>query len=107
MLLIIGNNILLFYYLSKAYELFSKEKKPLQVTILLNIRQSEATTYYREYSRLRELYKLNLIYKETNGKIWSFWKSYEQLIRQRGISFEQVVNIVDIAANKVPYMESL
>jgi hypothetical protein len=38
---------------SKAYELFSQGKKPLQVAIALNIRQSEATKYYREYWKLR------------------------------------------------------
>jgi predicted DNA-binding protein YlxM (UPF0122 family) len=38
---------------SKAYELFSQGKKPLQVAIELNIRQSEATKYYREYWKLR------------------------------------------------------
>jgi hypothetical protein len=50
---------------SKAYELFSKGKTPLQVAILLNIRQSEAAKYYREYWKLRGLHKLNAIYKET------------------------------------------
>jgi predicted DNA-binding protein YlxM (UPF0122 family) len=50
----------------KAYELFSKRYTPLQqVAIELNIRQSEATKYYREYWKLRGLHKLNAIYKET------------------------------------------
>ncbi len=41
---------------SKAYELLSQGKKPLQVAIELNIRQSEATKYYREYWKLRGLF---------------------------------------------------
>jgi hypothetical protein len=41
---------------SKAYELFSQRKKLLQVAIALNIRQSEATKYYREYWKLRGLF---------------------------------------------------
>src|SRR5919112_1044272 len=67
---------------TKAYELLSQGKTAFQVATALNIRQSEATEYYREYWRLRGLHKLNLIYKETNGKIWPFWKLYKQLVKQ-------------------------
>src|SRR5215210_4693777 len=55
---------------SKAYELFSQGKTPLQVAIALNIRQSEATKYYREYWKLRGLQMLDSLYIKTNGKIW-------------------------------------
>ena len=36
---------------TKAYGLFLKEKTLLQVAIALNIRQSQATKYYREYCK--------------------------------------------------------
>jgi predicted transcriptional regulator len=55
---------------TKAYELFSNGRTPLQVTIALNIRQSEAAKYYREYWKLRVLDKLNTIHTETNGNTW-------------------------------------
>jgi hypothetical protein len=90
----------------KAYELFSKRYTPLQVAIELNIRQSEATKYYREYWKLRGLDKLNTIYKETNGKLGSFLKLY-RLMKEKGMSVEQVVNAVEIAIHKLPYMETL
>jgi predicted HTH domain antitoxin len=54
---------------SKAYELFSQGKKLLQVAIALNIRQSEATKYYREYWKLQGLQMLDSLYIKTNGKI--------------------------------------
>src|SRR5215212_95691 len=92
---------------SKAYELFSQGKTPLQVAIALNIRQSEATKYYREYWKLRGLDKLNTLYKETKGKIWIVLKLYKELIKKRRMSIEQVVNAVEIAIHKLPYMESL
>jgi transposase len=91
----------------KAYELFSKRYTPLQVAIELNIRQSEATKYYREYWKLRGLDKLNSIYKEINGKLWTFLKLYNQLIKKRRMNIEQVVNAVEIAIHKLPYMETL
>src|SRR5215211_4026155 len=59
---------------TRAYELFSNGKTPLQVAIALNIRQSEADKYNREYWKLKGLDKLNTLYKETNGKLWSLWK---------------------------------
>jgi tRNA uridine 5-carbamoylmethylation protein Kti12 len=51
--------------------------------------------------------KLNFIYKETNGKIWIVLKLYKELIKKRRMSIEQVVNVVEIAANKLSYMETL
>jgi transposase len=92
---------------SKAYELFSQGKTPLQVAISLKIRQSVATKYYKEYWKLIRLHKLISIYKETNGKLAPFLKLYKQLIKQKGMSVDQVVNAVDISIHKLPHMESL
>jgi hypothetical protein len=91
----------------KAYELFSKRYTPLQVAIELNIRQSEATKYYREYWELKRLHILNSIYKETDGKLGPFLKLYKQLMKKRRMSVDQVVNVVDTAIHKLPYIESL
>ncbi len=62
---------------------------------------------YREYWRLNRLHILNSIFKETNGKLGTFLKLYKQLVKERGMSIEQVVNAVEIAIYKLPYMESL
>ena len=91
---------------TKAYELFSQGKKPLQVAIALNIRQSEATKYYREYWKLQGLHKLDFIYIKTNGKLGPFLKLY-RLMKEKGMSIDQVANAVDIAIHKLPYMETL
>jgi hypothetical protein len=92
---------------SKAYKLFSEDKTPLQVAIALNIRQSEAAKYYREYWKLRGLQILDSLYIKTNGKIWLLWKLYKELIKKKGMTIEQVLNVVDIAIHKLPYMETL
>ncbi|HKG29631.1 MAG TPA: hypothetical protein VKA91_00040 [Nitrososphaeraceae archaeon] len=86
--------------------MFSEDKTSVQVAITLNLGQSEATKLYREYWRLKELHKLNFIYKEIDGKLSSFLKLY-RLINERGMSIEQVVNAVDTAIHKLPYMENL
>ncbi len=92
---------------SQAYELFSKGKKPVDVAIALNLREPEATKLYREYWRLKRLYILNSIYKETNGELGPFLKIYKQLVMKRRINIEQVSNAVDVAIHKLPYMENL
>src|SRR5829696_1155114 len=91
---------------SKAYDLFSKGNTPVEVAISLNLRQPEATKLYREYWRLKRLYILNSIYKETNGKLGPFLKLY-QLMKEKGMSIDQVVNAVEIAIHKLPHMDSL
>jgi hypothetical protein len=92
---------------SKAYKLFSEGKHPVEMAIALSLREPEATKLFVEYCRLRRLHILNSIYKETNGKLGPFLKLYKQLINQRGMTVEKVVNAVDIAIHKLPYMESL
>jgi predicted transcriptional regulator len=74
----------------QAYQLFSEGKKPVEVAIALNLRAPEVTNMYREYWRLKRLHKLNLTYKETNGKLLSFLKLY-RLLNEKGMSIEQVV----------------
>jgi hypothetical protein len=46
----------------QAYELFSKGKTLLQVTIDLNLRQAQATAYYEEYLKLVGLGDITKIY---------------------------------------------
>jgi hypothetical protein len=46
------------------------------------------------------------IYKETNGELGPFLKLYK-LIKESDMSIEKGVNAVDIAADKLPYMEDL
>ncbi|MFL6329372.1 MAG: hypothetical protein ACJ71I_18070, partial [Nitrososphaeraceae archaeon] len=56
----------------QAYELFSKGKTPLQVTIDLNIGEHQATQYYTEYLRLVQLDDITQLYLELKGDIWNF-----------------------------------
>jgi hypothetical protein len=73
----------------------------------LNLREPAAAKYYREYWKLRGLQKLDSLYIKTNGKIWPLWKLYKQLIKQKGMSIEQVANVVHIAIHRLPYTEAL
>src|SRR5215213_4737984 len=92
---------------ARGYELFNEKKTTVEVAIALNLTEPRVSKMYREYWKLRGLDKLNTIHKETNGKIWSLWKLYKELIKKRRMSIEQVANTLEIAIHKLPYMESL
>jgi DNA-binding CsgD family transcriptional regulator len=92
---------------AQAYQLFSQGKTPVEVAIILNLPASKVSKLYREYWTLKGLDKLNIIHKETNGKLWPVWRLYQRLVKKNSMSIEQVVNAVDIAIHKLPYMENL
>ena len=93
-------------FATKAYELFSKGKRPVDVAIALNLRQPKVTKLYRDCWKLKRLHILNSIYNETNGKLGPFLKLFK-LITERGMTIDQVTNAVEIAIHKLPYMEDL
>jgi predicted HTH domain antitoxin len=49
---------------AKAYKLFSKGKRPVQVAITLNLGQPEVTRVYGEYWKLKRLHILNSICRD-------------------------------------------
>ena len=54
---------------TQAYKLFSEGKTPVEVAILLNLSEKEATRYYTEYWKLKRLYSLYHIYQESKGDL--------------------------------------
>jgi transposase len=59
---------------SQAYKLFSDRKTPLEVAIALNLRESEATKFYKEHWKLKQLHNLSMVYEELRGDIEPFPK---------------------------------
>src|SRR5918996_4885945 len=45
---------------TQAYKLFSEGKTPLEVAVTLNLRESAATKFYKEYWKLKQLRDLNM-----------------------------------------------
>jgi hypothetical protein len=89
---------------AQAYKLFSDRKTPLEVAIALNLRESEATKFYKEYWKLKRLHNLNMVYEETKGDIEPFLKLY-RLSKAAGMSVKQVVNLLTIANNDLSVIE--
>ena len=86
---------------AQAYKLFSDRKTPLEVAIALNLRESEATKFYREYWKLKQLHNLNIVYEELKGDIEPLIRLYK-LSKAKGIGLKQVVNLLEIANNDLP-----
>jgi hypothetical protein len=86
---------------AQAYKLLSDRKTPLEVAIELNLRESEATKFYKEYWKLKQLHNLNMVYEETKGDIEPFLKLY-RLSKAAGMSARHVINLLKIANTNLP-----
>jgi hypothetical protein len=89
---------------AQAYKLFSEGKTPLEVAIELNLEESEATKFYREYWKLKQLHNLNVVYEELRGDIEPLLRLYK-LAKRKGIGVRHVVNLLTIANNDLPALE--
>jgi transposase len=89
---------------AQSYELFAEGKTPLEVAIELNLGESEATKFYKEYWKLKQLHNLNMVYEETKGDIEPFLKLYK-LAKRKGIGVRHVVDILATANNDLPAIE--
>jgi len=89
---------------TQAYKLFSEGKTPIEVAIELNLRESEATKFCREYWKLKQLHNLNNIYEEIKDDIESFLRLYRSS-KAKGIGVKNVINILEIANNDLPAIE--
>jgi hypothetical protein len=89
---------------AQAYNLFSDDKTPVDVAIMLNLRHAEVTEFYREYWKLKQLYDPSQVYEEIKGDIGSFLNLYK-LAKAAGMNAQHVVNVLKIANNHLPSVE--
>ena len=81
---------------TKAYQLFSKGKKPIDVSIALNLRQPEVSRMYREYWKLKRMHKLDLLYEEIGDEGIRNVVKLCRLAKKEGKSSEQIVKLLDL-----------
>jgi transposase len=89
---------------TQAYKLFSEDKTPLEVSIALNLRESEATKFYKEYWNLKQLHTLNMVYEEVKDDIEPFLRLFK-VAKAKGMGIQQVIDILKIANNDLPAIE--
>jgi hypothetical protein len=89
---------------SRAYQLFSEGKPPIEVAIALDLNESETTKFYEEYLKLNQLHELKMIYEEIGDGIVHFLKLY-RLSKSAHMSPEHVVNLLQISNEYLPLLE--
>ena len=84
--------------------MFSERKTPIDVAIILNIREPEATQFNLEYWKLSQLDSLNQIYQETNGNISSLAELHRQM-KAAGLTIGHVIKLLLMANNDLPSIQ--
>jgi hypothetical protein len=90
---------------SKAYKLFSEGKTPVQVAIILNLREPEVTKLFREYLKLQGPHKLNLIHDEIGDDNLEDFVEFYNRAKERGMGRMHTVKALAIADKELPYLE--
>lgn len=82
---------------ARAYQLYSRGMSPLQVTIELGILELEATKFFIEYLRLKELPELPDVFRELGSAkaISYFMKLSNKAIAER-LTIKEVVRLLNI-----------
>jgi hypothetical protein len=82
---------------SKAYKLFSEDKRAVEVAIALNVKEPEVTKLFIEYCKLKRLHKFYFAYNELGAEgIRDFLKLYK-LAKNERLGVEQVVKLLQLA----------
>lgn len=89
---------------AQAYRLFSEGKTPIEVAIILNIKEPEATQFNLEYGKLSQLDSLNPIYQETNGNISSLADLHKQM-KAAGMTVKHTITLLILANNDIQSIE--
>ena len=86
---------------SRAFELFSEGKTPLQVAIALNLEAEKAIQYHEEYYMLLGCTEFTKIYLQIRDNPWPFVNLFK-LVQNSGMSGGEVVELLKIANEHLP-----
>jgi hypothetical protein len=81
---------------SRAFDLFSKDKSPLEVAITLNIAADEAIKYHQQYFMLLGCIDFTKVYLQIKDNPWPY-VNFVKLALNSGISEDEVEEILKIA----------
>jgi hypothetical protein len=82
---------------TKAYQLFSQGRTPLQVTIELGLEEPYVTKFYLEYQRLLDLVQLPQILRILgNVRAVNYFLKLSNLALTEGLTTEEVVQLLNI-----------
>ncbi len=95
---------------TQAYKLFSEGKKPVNVSIELDLRENEASKYFREFLKLKGQDEVYEIYLENKHYLRSLRKLH-RVLKREGMAassndIESFVRIVKIGTYKIPELQN-
>jgi predicted transcriptional regulator len=90
---------------SRAFELYSEQKTPLQVAITLGLKADEAINLHQEYFKLLGVNEFTRIYPEIKENPWPFVKLVK-LAQDEGMSEVQLVELLKVANGHLPRVTS-
>ena len=86
---------------SRAFELFSEGKTPLQVAITLNLEAETAIQYHQQYFMLLGCTEFTKVYLQIKDNPWAY-VNLVQLIQNAGMGDGEVVELLKIANRHLP-----
>jgi predicted transcriptional regulator len=86
---------------SRAFELFSEGKTPLQVAITLNLEADIAIQYHRQYFMLLGCTEFTKVYPQIKDNPWPY-VNLVQLAKNAGMGDGEVVELLKIANGHLP-----
>src|SRR5690349_6489451 len=92
---------------TQAYRLYDEAKKPVEVAIQLGLSEKETSRYYKEYWKLKRLYKLHQLYIEIEHCLPSFLKLH-RVLKEKGLNpgnVEWFANAIETGAIKLPELQ--
>ena len=90
--------------LSRAFELFSEGKTPLQVAITLNLEADAAIRYHQEYYMLLGCYEFTRVYLQIKDNPWPY-VNLVKLALNSGMSDDDVIELQKIANGHLPRVQ--
>jgi predicted transcriptional regulator len=91
---------------SQAFNLFLQGKTPVDVAIMLNLKEPEVHEFYRQYLSLQQLHDLYQIYEKVRDGIDSFVMLYK-LIEAAGMDLKHVRRLLEVANGELPKVEEM
>jgi hypothetical protein len=89
---------------SQAFSLFLENRTPLDVAIMLNLKEPEVHELYRQYLSLHQIHDLYKVYEKIKDGIGSFVELY-RLIEAAGMDLKHVKGLLEVANGQLPKVE--
>jgi transposase len=91
--------------ITQAIQLFLEGKTPVEVVIALDLSADEVQAIYREYWKLKRMYKLVQIYEEAKYDLRSLLRLYK-ILNDLGMGEQEIIKVLELANhNQLQYLQ--